>query len=52
MDDEIECQTCGWSGTPDECVCSEEEATSAKPTSECRFSLCPKCGGKDMEDLE
>ena len=48
----IECQTCGWVGDPDECVCSDEDAASTKPTAKIAFDLCPDCKSDDLENLD
>ena len=50
---EIECLSCGWSGDPGECVCSDADDKSDKLASEISFNLCPQCGAVDnFEDLE
>lgn len=50
---EIECPSCGWIGSPEECVCSEEEDKSEKPTSEIAFNRCPQCKvAGQFEDFE
>lgn len=52
MEDDVECQDCGWSVPAGALSCSDEVSLRNKPISETVFNRCPDCGSQEIEDFE
>jgi Zn finger protein HypA/HybF involved in hydrogenase expression len=48
----IECEDCGWSGRPEDLICSEEDSISCKSVAEIVFNLCPDCESSNIVDID
>ena len=46
MDEEIQCNECGWTGDTTMLVSKTEDLEDRD------FSYCPECGSNDIEDTE
>ena len=48
----LECAACGWQGTEDELVCSDEDDKSDKPLEQIKFNRCPRCDSADVSLID
>lgn len=48
----LECENCGWQGTEEQLVCSEEDGHSDKPVAQIQFNLCPDCESDDIVSVD